>query len=280
MYSLRKSGAQVGNLIDCQSSTTWSAQLAFGLQEGIYFHGANPPGTSITNSAAALASAGVDGYGFMCLVGDWAYYNDTVNGVQRMLSPATFTSAKQAATSPEQSILNESIAGITATQSSQQNLTYSDAQIAQCATSRLDVLTLGAPAGSIFACRTGQNASSNKATNGDNYTRMTNYIAFTIASAFGYVPGKVQTINLRRNVKGAMDAFFANLQSNNMIGNVNAPTQPGWSVQIDANNNPISQVALGYMVATVTVVYLSIVRYFLVNIEGGQTVTVTPVQSA
>jgi hypothetical protein len=276
MYALSNSGAQVGNLIDCQTPATWSAQLAFGLQQGIYFHGANPVGASITTSAANLASSGVDGYGFMCLVGDWTYYNDTVNGVQRLLSPATFTSALQAATSPEQSILNAPIAGVLATQSSLQNLTYTDAEIGQCSTSRLDVLTLGAPAGSIFACRTGQNASSNSANNGDNYTRMTNYIAFTIASAFGYVPGKVQTINLRRNVKGAMDAYFANLQGNNMIGNVNAPTQPGWSVQINAANNPISQVALGYMVATVMVVYLSIVRYFLVNIQGGQTVTVTP----
>ncbi|WP_156884064.1 hypothetical protein [Paraburkholderia sp. SOS3] len=279
MYALRKSGAQVGNLIDCTSQNTWSAQLAFGLQEGIYFHGANPAGTSITDSATNLANSGVDGYGFMCLVGDWTFFNDTVNGVQRMVSPATYTSALQAATSPEQSILNAPINGIIATQSSLQNLTYSDAEIAQCSTSRLDVVTLGAPAGSIFACRTGQNASSNSATNGDNYTRMTNYIAFTIASAFGYVPGKVQTINLRRNVKGAMDAFFANLQTNNMIGNVNAPTQPGWSVEIDAKNNPFSQVALGYMQALVKVTYLSIVRYFLVNIEGGQTVTVTPVQN-
>lgn len=276
MYALRKSGAQVGNLIDCQTSTTWAAQLAFGLQEGIYFHGANPPGTSVTNSAAALSTAGVDGYGFACLVGDWAYWQDNVNGVNRMVSPATFSSARQAATSPEQSILNAPLGGIIATQRSQQNQPYSDAEIALAATSRLEVITNPAPAGSIFAARTGRNASSNSATNGDNYTRMTNYIAFTIASAFGYVVGKTQTLNLRRNVKGSMDAFFANLQANNMIGNVNAPTKPGWSVQIDANNNPISQVALGYMVATVAVTYLSIVRQFIVNVQGGQTVTVTP----
>lgn len=276
MYALRKSGAQVGNLIDCQTSTTWTSQLAFGLQEGIYFHSANPPGTSATDSATALTNSGVDGYGFACLVGDWSYYNDTVNGQQRMVSPATYTSALQAATSPEQSILNSSIKGIVGTQRSLQNLPYSDSEIGQIAQNRLEVLTLGAPAGSIFACRTGRNTSSDSSRNGDNYTRMTNYIAFTMASAFGYVPGKVQTVNLRRSVKGAMDGFFANLQANNMIGDVNNPTKPGWSVEIDAKNNPTSQVALGYMVATVKVIYLSIVRYFLVNIEGGQTVTVTP----
>ena len=277
MYALRKTGVQVGNLVDCQTPSTWTAQLALGLQEGIYFHSANPAGVSVTTSAANLATAGIDGYGMNCLVGDWAYWQDNTNGVQRMLSPATFTSALQAATSPEQSILNTPIAGVIATQRSLQNLPYSDAEISLAANARLDVLTLGAPAGPIFACRTGRNISSNSATNGDNYTRMTNYIAFTVASAFGYVPGKVQTIDLRRNTKGAMDAFFANLQAQNMIGNVNNPTAPAWSVQIDAANNPFSQVALGYMQANVMVTYLSIVRYFLVNIEGGQSVTVNPV---
>lgn len=274
MYALRKSGAQVGNLIDCQTTTTWAAQLAFGLQEGIYFHAANPPGTSVTTSGTNLSTAGVDGYGINCLVGDWSYWQDNANGVQRMLSPATFTASKQAATSPEQSVLNAPIYGVIATQRSLQNLPYSDAEIGLAAQSRLEVLTLGAPAGSIFSCRTGRNASSNSGTNGDNYSRMTNYVAFTIAAAFGYVPGKVQTIDLRRNVKGAMDSFFANLQINKIIGNVNKPTAPAWSVQIDAANNPFSQVALGYMVATVKVTYLSIVRVFLVNIEGGQSVTV------
>jgi hypothetical protein len=48
-------------------------------------------------------------------------------------------------------------------------------------------------------------------------------------------------------------------------------------VQINVANNPMSQVALGYMQANVMVTYLSIVRYFLVNIEGGQSVTVNPV---
>ncbi len=276
MYALRKSGAAVGNLVDCQTSTTWTAQLAFGLQEGIYFHTANPPGTSITASAAALVTAGVDGYGLACLVGDWCYWMDVANGVQRFLSPATFTSAEQAALSPEQSVLNKPIKGIISTSRSIQNLPYSDAEIGNAAQGRLEVITLGAPGGSYFSCRTGRNTSSNQGTNGDNYSRMTNYIAFTIAASYGYVVGKVQTIDLRRTTKGSMDAFFSNLQLNGMIGNVNQPTKPAWSVEIDAANNPFSQVALGYMTATVAVTYLSIVRYFLVNIQGGQTVTVTP----
>ena len=88
-----------------------------------------------------------------------------------------------------------------------------------------------------------------------NYTRMTNFTAYTIAASYGAVIGKPQTADLRRSTKASMDAFFANLQAQGMIGNVNAPTQPGWSVQIDANNNPFAQVAEGYMQANVAVTY-------------------------
>jgi hypothetical protein len=47
--------------------------------------------------------------------------------------------------------LNAPIAGVIATQRSLQNLPYSDAEIAQCTQARLDVLTLGAPAGNSAA---------------------------------------------------------------------------------------------------------------------------------
>ena len=60
-----------------------------------------------------------------------------------------------------------------------------------------------------------------------------------------------------------------------MIGNVNQPTQAAWNVQINAANNPFSQVSQGYMMATIQVTYLSIVRYFVVELTAGQTVTVT-----
>ena len=57
-----------------------------------------------------------------------------------------------------------------------------------------------------------------------------------------------------------------------MIGDVNGG--PAYSVEIDKANNPDSRVALGYMQADVQVKYLSIIWFFLVNLEGGQTVTV------
>lgn len=57
-----------------------------------------------------------------------------------------------------------------------------------------------------------------------------------------------------------------------MIGNPNGGKS--FSVQLDAANNPDSRVALGYMQCDVQVKYLSVVRYFLINLEAGQSVSV------
>lgn len=43
----------------------------------------------------------------------------------------------------------------------------------------------------------------------------------------------------------------------------------------DTSNNPDSRTALGYVQADVKVKYMGILRYFIVNLQGGQGVTVT-----
>jgi hypothetical protein len=45
---------------------------------------------------------------------------------------------------------------------------------------------------------------------------------------------------------------------------------------LDASNNPQSTVALGYQFANVQVIYLSVIEFFVISLEGGQTVTITP----
>ena len=69
-----------------------------------------------------------------------------------------------------------------------------------------------------------------------------------------------------------MESFLQNLVDQGMIGDVNGGA--AFSVQIDAANNPDSRVALGYMQADVQVKYLSVIRYFLVNLEAGQSVSI------
>jgi phage tail sheath protein FI len=206
------------------------------------------------------------------MVGDWVYWQDTVNSVRRMMAPATFSAAEIAALSPHQSPLNKALSNAVSTQRNLSQSSYSQAEIGAINTARLDVITNPCPGGSYFGHRSGLNCSSNQAVNGDNYTRMTNFVSLTLAASFGYVVGQLQTLDLRRETKSTIESFLQNLVDQGMIGDVNGG--PAFSVQLDASNNSDSRVALGYMQADVQVKYLSVVRYFLVNLEAGQSVSI------
>jgi hypothetical protein len=280
MYALRSSGVQVATLVDHSDSTSWSSILAFALSEGIYFGVQGPSGASYSTVSTSLNTAGADGYGLKVFVGDWVYWQDNTNGVQRLLGPTTFWAPNQAAMAPHLSSLNDPIFGIASTQRVSQKNAYSMAEIGQVATSRLDVITNPSPGGNYYACQTGRNASSNAAICGDNYTRMTNYLALTLSAAFGYVIGKPQTTDLRNQAKAAIQSFLGNLWSLGYIGDVNNPQAVPYTVVIDKTNNTDQAVANGYMTANVAVKYLSIVFYFVINLQGGQTVVIKSSSSA
>lgn len=100
MYALRGSGAQVVNLIDLTDSTQWPAMLTFGLAEGMYVVTQGQAGATYSTVSTTLNTAGVDGYALKVMVGDWVYWSDQVNGISRMLAPATFSAATLAAHLP------------------------------------------------------------------------------------------------------------------------------------------------------------------------------------
>lgn len=272
MYALRGTGAQVANLVDLTDSTQWPTMLTYGLSEGCYMVTQGAAGASYATVSTSLTTAGCDSYALKVLVGDWVYWQDTVNAVRRMMAPATFSAAEIAALSPHQSPLNKALSNAVSTQRNLAQQAYSLPEIGAINTARLDVITNPCPGGSYFGHRSGLNCSSNAAVNGDNYTRMTNFLSLTLAASFGYVVGQLQTTDLRRETKSTIESFLQNLVDQGMIGDVNGGA--AFSVQLDASNNSDSRVALGYMQADVQVKYLSVVRYFLVNLEAGQSVTV------
>lgn len=272
MYALRGTGAQVANLVDLTDSAQWPTMLTFGLSEGAYMITQGPAGASYSTVSASLTSVGCDSYALKVLVGDWVYWQDQVNGQQRMLAPATFAAAEIAALAPHQSPLNKKLSNAVSTQRNLAQQPYSLAEIGAINTARLDVITNPCPGGSYFGHRSGLNCSSNPTTNGDNYTRMTNFLSLTLAASFGYVVGELQTVDLRRETKSTIESFLQGLVDQGMIGDVNGGA--AFSVQLDAQNNPDARVAMGYMQADVQVKYLSVIRYFLVNLEAGQSVTV------
>lgn len=274
MYALRGTGVQVGLLHDVTDSTQWPTMNTFGISEGVYMFTQAPAGTTYATVATSLNTVGVDSWQMKVLLGDWPYWNDTVNGLSsRMCSPGAFVAAKYAAQSPHISALNKPIPNIVATQRQLANQPYSISEIGALSNARLDVITNPCPGGNYFGCRSGRNASSSSTQNDDTYTRMTNFLSATLAASFGYVVGEAQTTDLRRTTKSTIESFLQNLLDEGMIGDPNGG--PAFGVKLDASNNPDSRVALGYMVADVQVKYLSTVRFFLINLEGGASVTVT-----
>lgn len=290
-FNIGRDGSQITIFDSLAGQVTFNGMISFdtkartkelesenitGILYGIFGAGQAPVGTNVASTASLLASAGVDNYSFKCLVGDWVYWQDTINNVQRLLGPATFWAAARANLAPNQSTLNKPVNGIIGTQRSTQNLIYADSEALAAVQGRLDYLANPAPGGNYFAFQTDMNCSTYAATNSEAYTSMTNFLALTLASNFGWVVGNPQTADLRQEVNDAITGFLMNLwQTLGYIGNVNAPTQVPFSVQTNAANNPSSQVATGLMQTLVKVTYLSIVRVFVISLQGGSTVSVT-----
>ena len=127
------------------------------------------------------------------------------------------------------------------------------------------------PGGQFFGSRTGQNLSSNAGIFDDNYPRLTSYIANTLNAGMGKYVGQLQgpavDDPVRRNAAATINAFLQALKDARMIA--------AFKVILDTSNNQPNRIALGYMQADVQVTYLSVTRYFIINLQGGQTVSIT-----
>ena len=276
MYALRGTGASVAMLADCDDSTSWTNQVAYGLSEGTYMVMVGPAGDTIANAVTVKGTAGIDSYAAKLLFGDWIYFNDTVNGSVRLISPQGFVAGLLSNLAPQNSSLNKQLYGIVGTQKSYQNLVYSTAELQLLGQAGIDVIANPIPAGAMFGPRFGHNTSSSQAVQGDNYTRVTNYLSATYAAGMGKFVGKNQSISptdpLRRQVKGTLDDFLQNMVDQGQLDS--------FSNQCDLGNNSPSRINAGYMQADSKAKYLSVVEKFLINLEGGQTVTVTKQQTA
>lgn len=267
MYALRGTGASIAVLADVDDSTQWTTQVAYGLSEGTYMIMTGPAGDTIGNAASIKASAGIDSYAAKLLFGDWVLIADNVNGVQRLVSPQGFSAGLLANLSPEQSSLNKQLFGIIGTQKSLANQQYSNAELQALGAAGIDVITNPVPGGKYFGPRFGHNTSSNAVVHGDNYSRMTNYIAATLNAGMGIFIGTLISPTQMLRAKATLDNFFANMFQQNMISD--------WQIKLDNDNNPQSRTALGYEQADIKVVYLSIAETMLLNVEGGQSVQIS-----
>ena len=274
MYALQNQGISVAWLADADDSSQWANQLGFGVANGIYMIGVTPAGDTIATAITAKQTAGIDSPWWKHLFGDWVYWQDTANNVLRLVSPQAFIGGLLGNLSPQNSTLNKPLQGVVGTQKTS-NLTgvsgaYTQADLQNLIGAGIDVIANPCPGGSYFGAQSGHNASSDPTRNGDNYTRLTDYIAQTLGAASGKFVGQLQTQQQQLNAKAAIGAFFQSMQDAGQIGASTGGT--AYKVNLPGAQSSPARIALGYQDCDVFVTYLSVVEKFLVNFQGGQSV--------
>ncbi len=277
MYALRSQGCSIGVLADSDDPTQWTTQAQFGLSEGLYMILTGPSGDTITGAVTVKQNAGLDSYAAKLMFGDWLYWYDQTNAQTRLVSPQGFVAGRLGNLSPEQSSLNKPLYSVIGSQksglaSSGQSTTYSEAELQFLFQNGIDVIANPQPGGNYWGVRCGHNASSNAATNGDNYTRLTNFIAATLASGMGQYVGQLINAGLFRRIRATQLSFLQNLVGQGVLGSTDGSSP--FAVVCDTSNNPQSRTSLGYVQSDAQVQYQGINEKFIVNMEGGQTVTV------
>lgn len=276
MYALRKTGVSVATLIDLSDSTSWAAQVAFGISESVYMVTTTPSGDNISNAVSVKSNAGIDTPWLKVMFGDWVTFQDDYNGLQRTVSPVGFAVGLLGNLSPQYSSLNKPIYGVVSTQKSAANQLYADSDISTLALNGFDVICNPVPGGPYFGMRTGRNSSSQVAVHGDNYTRMTDYLATTLNSAMGIYVGALQSQQAndltRKQIVATISAYLANLQAPG--GDITQAMIDDFQVIDDLTNNSAYSIATGYNFCSVQVIYLAVIEYLVINLQGGQTVQI------
>jgi hypothetical protein len=284
MYALRNAGVDCFTLCDLSTAADYAAIASFALSETCFAIHATQSGDNIADALSIRINAGIDTPWFKLILGDWAYFYDSYNGVTRLINPSAFGIGIYGNLSPQENALNKPLQGVVATQRSQLGQTYSEVEISEIETGGIDVILppTSSPGGYYFSFASGRNCSSNNAANGDEYTRMTNFlIRASQSKAAGSFVGRLQSIQpndqTRADAKALFDGFSAQLASPqvglgiNGQGMIDIP----WFVQCDLNNNPPALQAMGYLFLYWQVRYLNVIRYFVVKFQGGGNVVVT-----
>jgi len=274
MYALRNQGVAQFDLCDLSDITSLSTQIAFGIDIGAYCIFATPASDTLANAQTELSGYGIDSFVAKVLFGDWIIWNDTVTGTpQRMTSPQAASIGFFGNASPQRNSLNKPIQGIVGTQSTILGKTYSYSDFQTLALARMDVITLDKTISNNFVHRLGINTSSNQVIMGDEYTRVIFFLAKSIQIIGAQYIGANMTATEMLQAKVALQQFLALAQTNGIIYTIGG-TQ-AYQVVLDNSNNTQATAALGYQYAYVKAIIGPIVRYFIINLEGGSSVTIS-----
>lgn len=274
MYALRGTGIAQFTLCDCSDLTSLSTLIAFGIDIGAYAVISTMMSDTLTNVAGELSAYGIDSYVAKVIFGDWVVWLDTVNGIpMRVTAPSAVTIGLLGNSSPQVNTLNKPINGIIGTQSMILNKTYSKADFQALAAARMDVIAVDKTLTNNIIHRLGINTSSNLITFGDEYTRVIFFLAKSISLIGAHYIGDNMTPDELLDAKVALQNFLALQVTNGIIYTFDG--SQAYQVVLDTSNNTQATAALGYQYAYVKAVIGPIVRYFIINLEGGSSVVIS-----
>ena len=88
----------------------------------------------------------------------------------------------------------------------------------------------------------------------------------------GLYVGQVINISLFQRIRATQLSYLQNLLSQGVLGSADGSLP--FNVICDTSNNPLSRTSLGYVQSDAQIQYQAINEKFIVNIEGGQTVSI------
>jgi hypothetical protein len=278
MYTLAKQNVSVLLLADLTDDTQWSVLGSFAETIGAYAITSFAASESITAAVTAMQTVGAYSSWLKVMHGDWLYWYDQVNQITRLVNPASFAAGIIAALDPSQSSLNKQLTAIIGSQTagvvgSPQQYTYTDADLSTLFSAGIDLICNPAPGGNYWAVRAGINSSLNGATNGDNYTRMTDFLAATLDAGMGIFVGQKITTSMDRSAVATITAFLVTVQQAGLLNDPSQPLPATVTGGLGPNTpNPMVLTEQGIYTINVAVTYSPINRFFIINLQGGQTV--------
>jgi hypothetical protein len=274
MYALENTGASQFILFGQDDVTKWPYIQSFAASRGMLGIVGWPAGTESSTAITDKADNGLDTVSLL-LCKDGVLWDDPVTKTRVVTPPEATALGKVANLSPEQGVGNKQVS-IVGTERTRDNRPYTNSEIASLETAGIDFFTNPIPAGSMFGLRHNQNGSSDGTINGVNYTRMTNFLSASFAASLGKYIGKVQSSQpndqLRHDARATLNSFLGNLANGPQAGG--AGMIDSFSVILDETNNTPTTIGQGFLNAYVSVRYLAVVRFFIVSLQGGQTVVV------
>lgn len=280
MYALSGTGFAILDVVDMDDATQWTTVDAFANAESGYAVVQGASGLSIAATVTAKQSAGLDSYNTKILLGDFLWWNDPILQTARLVAPQHFVAGRLGNLTPQLTALNKQIYSVAG--SSRTGLVGATAVVSPYSRTEIDTLVLngldvvtnpGAANFAIWTCRTGHNSSSDGTRHLDNYPTLTNYIAKTVSSGMGAYLGQTITPTLFGNIRATLSFFLQTLAGAGLLVDPSGATP--YSVVCDISNNPSAQTNNGVVTADVVAKFASIVEKLVVNLQGGNTVSVT-----